>query len=71
MLYIFFIFVKKLCLIFFQEQYIFLHQALVEALQTSDSPVDEDEFENYYNQMLIKDPRSGLSRLQDEFNVSI
>ncbi|XP_052084194.1 receptor-type tyrosine-protein phosphatase mu-like isoform X6 [Mytilus californianus] len=49
------------------EQYIFLHQALAEALLTSESPVDEDEFENYYNQMQIKDPRSGLSRLQHEF----
>ena len=50
------------------DQYVFLHQALSEALQTSESPVDEDEFENYYNQMLIKDPRSGLSKLQHEFS---
>ncbi|VDI39880.1 Hypothetical predicted protein, partial [Mytilus galloprovincialis] len=49
------------------DQYIFLHQALAEALLTSESPVDEDEFENYYNQMQIKDPRSGLTRLQNEF----
>lgn len=32
--------------------------------------MDEDEFENYYNQMQIKDPRSGLTRLQNEFEVS-
>ncbi|XP_071139568.1 receptor-type tyrosine-protein phosphatase alpha-like isoform X19 [Mytilus edulis] len=49
------------------DQYVFLHQALAEALLTSESPVDEDEFENYYNQMQIKDPRSGLTRLQNEF----
>ncbi|XP_076080778.1 receptor-type tyrosine-protein phosphatase alpha-like isoform X6 [Mytilus galloprovincialis] len=49
------------------DQYIFLHQALAEALLTSESPVDEDEFENYYNQMQVKDPRSGLTRLQNEF----
>ncbi|XP_030073209.1 receptor-type tyrosine-protein phosphatase U isoform X2 [Microcaecilia unicolor] len=67
--------VKTLCsrrinMIQTEEQYIFIHDAILEACLCGDTAIPVAEFKQTYKEMIKIDPQSNSSQLRDEFQVS-
>ncbi|KAK3089809.1 hypothetical protein FSP39_006703 [Pinctada imbricata] len=53
------------------EQYKFLHEALLEGLTMKDSSVDTKDFPAMYDKIKRKNPKSGKTFLEEQFDVSL
>ena len=56
--------------IILQEQYVYLHEALAEALLMGSHHVLTRQFENIYQYIIGKEKGSNSSRLDEQFDVS-
>lgn len=62
----------QLCdLLSFQEQYIFIHDAILEACLCGETAILVNEFAVTYKEMLRVDSQSNSSQLREEFQVSL
>lgn len=55
----------------FQEQYIFIHDAILEACLCGETAILVNEFAVTYKEMLRVDSQSNSSQLREEFQVSL
>ena len=55
----------------FQEQYIFIHDAILEACLCGETAILVNEFAVTYKEMLRVDSQSNSSQLREEFQVSV
>lgn len=53
----------------FQEQYIFIHDAILEACLCGETTIPVSEFKATYKEMIRIDPQSNSSQLREEFQV--
>ena len=53
----------------FQQQYIFVHRALLESLQCGDPQLSYQDFEGAHSGLTIVSPDSDKSQLQEQFEV--
>lgn len=53
-----------------QEQYIFIHEAILEALLCGETAVDADRLGHHYDDLITVDPSTHLAPIQEEFEVS-
>lgn len=58
-------------LLSFQEQYIFIHDAILEACLCGETAILVNEFAVTYKEMLRVDSQSNSSQLREEFQVSV
>lgn len=58
-------------LYFLQEQYIFIHDAILEACLCGETAILVNEFAVTYKEMLRVDSQSNSSQLREEFQVSL
>lgn len=56
-------------LLLFQEQYIFIHDAILEACLCGETTIPVSEFKATYKEMIRIDPQSNSSQLREEFQV--
>lgn len=56
-------------LVSFQEQYIFIHDAILEACLCGETAIPMNEFEVAYKELLRVDSQSNSSQLREEFQV--
>jgi hypothetical protein len=56
--------------LYLQEQYIFIHDAILEACLCGETAILVNEFALIYKDMLCLDSQSNSSQLRDEFQVS-
>ncbi|XP_005852925.2 PREDICTED: receptor-type tyrosine-protein phosphatase U-like, partial [Myotis brandtii] len=66
--------VKTLCsrrvnMIQTEEQYIFIHDAILEACLCGETTIPVSEFKATYKEMIRIDPQSNSSQLREEFQV--
>lgn len=54
-----------------QEQYIFIHDAILEACLCGETAIPVNEFALTYKELLRVDSQSNSSQLREEFQVSI
>lgn len=52
-----------------QEQYIFIHDAILEACLCGETTIPVNEFKATYREMIRIDPQSNSSQLREEFQV--
>lgn len=57
--------------LFSQEQYIFIHDAILEACLCGETAILVNEFAVTYKEMLRVDSQSNSSQLREEFQVSL
>lgn len=55
----------------FQEQYVFIHDAILEACLCGETAILVNEFAVTYKEMLRVDSQSNSSQLREEFQVSL
>ena len=55
----------------FQEQYLFVYDALLEALKSGNTSLKCHTFAEDYEKLCEKDPKTGKSQLQVQFEVNI
>lgn len=53
-----------------QEQYIFIHDAILEACLCGETSIPASEFKPTYKEMVRIEPQSNSSQLREEFQVS-
>lgn len=53
----------------FQDQYIFVYDALIEAFNSGDTIIPCSEFQEVYEEMCKVDPETEKTKLQLEFEV--
>ncbi len=56
--------------VYFQDQYIFVHNAMLEAILVGQTTVPCYQFEQKYKELQSLDGKLGISRLEQQFNVS-
>lgn len=54
-----------------QEQYVFIHDAILEACLCGETPILVNEFSVAYRELLRVDSQSNSSQLREEFQVSL
>lgn len=62
---------QHLIMLSFQEQYIFIHDAILEACLCGETAILVNEFAVTYKEMLRVDSQSNSSQLREEFQVSL
>lgn len=53
-----------------QEQYVFIHDAILEACLCGETSIPASEFKPTYKEMVRIEPQSNSSQLREEFQVS-
>lgn len=59
------------CLYLFQEQYVFVHDAILEACLCGNTAIPVCEFRAIYYNISRLDPQTNSSQIKDEFQVKI
>ena len=56
---------------FEQEQYVFIHESVLEALICGETSVTPDQLALHYDEIISLDDVTGLAPIQDEFEVKL
>lgn len=58
-----------MCILFFQEQYVFIHDAILEACLCGDTTIPANQLRSVYYDMNRLDPQTNTSPIKEEFRV--
>ncbi len=64
-------FIIKYYILLLQEQYIFVYDALLEALKAGNTAIPCSEFQLRFDDLCQVDPAKGKSKLQEQFEVRV
>ena len=58
------------CVVIFQDQYIFVYDAVLEAWKSGDTAIPTTKFKEAYEELLEEDPETNKTKLAKQFEVS-